>query len=379
MESSAAGGRLGRPAARSLRVDLLSPCFWPEVRRGTERFTRELADGLLARGHRPRLITSHPGKPTRTVEDGLPIWRVWRPPDGRLRRRRWEEYVTHTPLSYLALRAGDAEIAHAMHGPDAVAALRWKEHTGRPVVWSFMGIPHHDGMFERRKRLDYVVKALAGVDAVVGLSQAAVDAFERWFGYEARLISPGANLAAFPLGRERAEAPTIICSADMLVPRKRVDLVIEAFGRVRAKRPDARLLLSRPRDAERGEAMIADAGGVELVDVDDRAALARAYGAAWVSVLASIGEAFGLVLVEALACGTPVVATRTGGMVEIVDRPEIGRLFEPGDVAALADALLGALELAEDPATRAACRSRAEAFSTDVTTDRYVDLYRELL
>lgn len=365
---------------RTLRVDLLTPCFWPEVRRGTERFTRELGDGLLERGHRPRIVTSHPARRfTKTVEDGLPIVRVPRPPDGRMRRRMWEDYVTHLPLSSLVLRTGDADIAHAMHGPDATMALKWKRRTGRPVVWSFMGIPDHDGMFQRRKRLDFVVEALAGCDAVVALSQAAVEAFDKWFGYEARLIAPGANLRAFPLAAERAEAPTVICSADVGEPRKNVPMVMEAFTRLRRDRPDARLVLSRPRDPAVAERVAGDVPGVALADLDDRAALARAYGEAWVSVLASTGEAFGLVLVEALACGTPVVATRLGGMAEIVDRPEIGRLFDAGDVGALATALADALELAEDPATPAACRSRAEDFSTDVTTDRYIELYEELL
>ncbi len=59
----------------ALRVALLAPAFFPEVRRGGERLVRELADELIARGHRPRLITSHAGRPSRTVEDGLPVFR----------------------------------------------------------------------------------------------------------------------------------------------------------------------------------------------------------------------------------------------------------------------------------------------------------------
>src|SRR5205823_13049310 len=85
-----------------LHIALLSPCFWPEVRRGGERFTRELADGLLARGHDPTLITSHPGLPSRSAEAGLEILRLPRPPQGRLRRRGYDPYLTHVPLSYAA-------------------------------------------------------------------------------------------------------------------------------------------------------------------------------------------------------------------------------------------------------------------------------------
>jgi glycosyltransferase involved in cell wall biosynthesis len=96
-------------------------------------------------------------------------------------------------------------------------------------------------------------------------------------------------------------------------------------------------------------------------------------------VLPSRDEAFGLVLTESLACGTPVVGSNDGGIPEIVDRPEIGRLFDGEDPAVLARALLEVLELAGDPATAGACRARAEDFSTDRCTDAYVALYRELL
>ena len=155
--------------------------------------------------------------------------------------------------------------------------------------------------------------------------------------------------------------------------------LVEAFARVRRRLPGARLVLSRPRDPAAAARLIGQAEGVELADLDDRSALARAYGEAWVSALASEHEAFGLVLIEALACGTPVVATRTGGMPEVVDRPEVGRLFGPRDADDLATALLEALEMAEDPQTRAACRARAEAFSADRTAESYLALYRELL
>lgn len=360
-----------------IRVDLLTPAFWPEVRRGTERFTRELADGLLARGHRPRLLTSHPGGFERSVEDGLEILRSPRPLDGRLRRRMIEEYVSHTPFTYARLRLGDAQIAHAMHGPDATAALRWKQRTGRPVVFSFMGVPDHDGMFERRRRLDFVTRAIAGCDAVVVLSESAQEAFRRWFGFESRLISPGVNLREFRLGTQRDPSPTIVCSASAETERKNVPLLVEAFGLVRQQRPDARLVLSRPRVSKVAERL--GRPGVEFADLDDRAALAEAYGSAWVSALPSYGEAFGLVLVEALACGTPVVATAAGGMEEIIDRPAIGRTFKALDPDALSRALLETLELAEDPGTRDACRARAEDFSVDRTVEQYIDLYRELL
>ena len=76
------------------------------------------------------------------------------------------------------------------------------------------------------------------------------------------------------------------------------------------------------------------------------------------TVLTSQAEAFGLVLVESLACGTPVVASTDGAGPEIVDRPGIGALFDVPEPDAVATTLLGAIDL-PDPA--AACRARRAA------------------
>ena len=357
-----------------MNVALLNPCYWPEVRRGSERFARELADGLLARGHRPRLITSHAHRPSFADEDGLEVVRSWRPPSGRLRRRGWEDHLTHLPFTYLQLLRGDDDVAHALYPTDALAALRWKARTGRPVILSFMGIPHRAWLAARRGRTGAVVRAMRGADAVVALSETAAGAFERWLGVRPRVIAPGVDLEAFAPGPGRAAVPTILCAADHTQPRKRVALLVEAFRLVRRERPDARLVLSRVRGRP------APAGdGVEERDLDDRATLAAANREAWVAVLPSIGEAFGLVALEALACGTPVVASDRDALPEVVASPDYGRLFAGDEPGPLAAALLEALELAADPATPAACRARAEQFSTDRCAEAYLALYEEVV
>ncbi len=328
------------------------------------------------------MITSHPGRPAYAIEDGLPILRLPRPPQQRLLRRLYEPYLTHVPLSYAALRAGSYDVAHAVHPPDALAAARWRERTGRPAILSYMGIPDHAGLLERRKRLEIVLGALERCDAVVALSRCAAGAFERWLGYSARVIPPGVDLEAFRPAAARHERPTIVCSAAAQEPRKHVGLLVEAFKLLRRELPEARLVLSRPRSGSllgaRRAGVDVEAPGVEFVDLDDRAALARANGEAWAAALPSSNEAFGLVLLEALACGTPVLAFDHGALPELIDRPGIGTLFESLDPRSLADALIRTLELTGRPETVARCRARAEELSTDRCTQRYLQLYREL-
>jgi glycosyltransferase involved in cell wall biosynthesis len=288
--------------------------------------------------------------------------------------------MTHVPLSYAVLRSGRYEVAHAVHPPDALAAARYKRRTGAVAVLSYLGIPDHAGLMERRKRLELTLAALRDCDAVVALSRYAADAFARWLGYEAPVIAPGVDLAAFALGGARAVSPTIVCSAAAEEPRKHVGLLVQALALVRRERPDARLMLSRPRDpaAARSAGVDLDVPGVELADLDGRAALARAYQEAWVTVLPATNEAFGLVLAESLACGTPVVGYDDGAIPELIDRPGIGGLFQRLSPEALAAALLEACELSGRAETAGRCRQRAEELSADRCTEAYLELYRAL-
>jgi glycosyltransferase involved in cell wall biosynthesis len=362
-----------------LDVALLAPCYWPEVRRGTERFARELADGLVADGHQPRLITSHPGRPARAVEDGLSVWRLPRPPSGALDRRGFEEHLTHVPLSAAALAAARPDVAHALYPTDGVVAGEWSRVSGRPSVLSYMGVPEPHWIDGARLRRRTLALAARRCDAVVALSRVAADRFRSSLGVDARVISPGVDLQTFSPGGARTPEPTIFCAASILAPAKRVHELVAAFALVRGSRPTARLRLSaRAADRGRAEQLVAGADGVELVDVDDRAALVDAYRSAWLTALPSVEEAFGLVLVESLACGTPAVGRRSGAIPEVLDRDGVGVLYE-GGAAALADALLEGLELAEDPATASACRARAEDFSTERCTRAYEALYTELI
>jgi len=361
----------------SRRVALLNFAFWPEVRRGSERLVHDLAVDLANRGHHPRLITSHPGPTATSSEDGFEIVRNRRPPDAPLRLRRFQDNLVHVPLSYMTLRRGDDELAHAFYPTDALASVEWGRRTGRPSVFSYMGIPSRATASYKRARMKILAHVTSGSDAVVGLSKTACDALWRWWGVEARLVYPGVDLSAFGgVTGERDQRPTIACAASPDDERKRVPLLVEAFEHVRRVHRDARLVLMRPNSERLQQQLARD--GVEFFDAPP-GTVADVFANAWISALASHEEAFGLVVVESLATGTPVVAADEAGPGEILDRDGIGSLFTEPTPGAVGRALLEALELSGDGGSAERCRARAADFTSERCALEHERLYEELL
>lgn len=170
-----------------------------------------------------------------------------------------------------------------------------------------------------------------------------------------------ARIAVIPLGVDPAFAPPltprtpgrIVAMASADTPMKGIATLLEAFAKLRTERDVELVLVSRPKpggETERLVDRLAIADAVRFVDgiTDDE--LAALVGSAAIACVPSLYEGFSLPTVEAMACETPLVVSRTGAIPEVVGPDgECADLVTPGDVGELTAALE---RLLDDPARR---------------------------
>ncbi len=165
-------------------------------------------------------------------------------------------------------------------------------------------------------------------------------------------------------------------------PVKRVEDVVEVFARIRRARPTRLVFVGdgpeRPRAVQRAaELDVRD----DVVFLGKHASVDELLSCADLFLLPSESESFGLAALEAMASGAPVVASRVGGLPEVVEHGVSGYLFPPGSVEEMAEAGLRILDDPEERArlSRAGRRIAEERFSSDRVVSRYEAYYERVL
>lgn len=267
--------------------------------------------------------------------------------------------------------------------PDGVAAAQLAQALDKPLVITARGtdinlIPKYKvprGLIQgAAAQADALITVCAALkEALVGLGTPPE---------KITVLRNGVDLALFA-PRDRAEAQKrwdlkgpVLLSVGQLIERKGHHLIIEALAAL----PFLHLVIAgtgpeRER-LERVARKFGVADRVRLLGQIDHSDLPALYSAADLLVLASSREGWANVLLEAMACGTPVAATDVWGTSEVVTAPEAGRLIPARNAAAIAATIR---DIMADLPDRGATRRFAEQFSWDDTTRGQLALFRQVL
>ena len=372
---------------------------------GMEVYLRNLNEGLLERGGTVHMLymTDRRGDKPRTekVGNGVVIHHPVYQPDSKLGQLNEFNPMTllkfSTELSRI-LESNDVNIVH-LHNVNlpisVIGAMVAKAHKAGVAVTHHYGEEHMRG-----RSLEKLVKrALADItlhfaDRKLGVSLSAARALgtgaqvigtsvdTEYFSPDAESVNPDGIRRNYGLG----DSKVILYPARMEPPKGQMDL-LKAVKLMAERRKDFKVvLMGRPQSKEYVKALddyVRDNNledFVLILPAADKKTVRDWYAVEDVTVLPSRSEALGLIILESFAMEKPVVATKVGGIPEVVVHGRNGLLVEPENPRQMADALNSVLD---DPemARRMGERGRelvVKEFSPKALVDNYMEVYREL-
>jgi len=347
------GGTTPR-ADRPLRIAMIAPPWFavpPSGYGGIEAMVAGLVDGLVARGHHVTLVASGPAKTA--AQRYHAVYRD--PPSTRL-----GDPVPEVLQAAEAARVLEDEEPDVVHDHTLAGPLLARGRGVPTVVTAHGPVQGEPG--------DYLVALGRSVEVVaISWAQRRTRPEINWLS----TVHNGIDVASFPLGEG---AGGYVLFLGRFSPEKGAHLAIDA-----ARSAGRRLLLAGKLNEPVEKAYFEEAvaprlgRGVEYVGEADAQTKRRLLADAEALVFpACWEEPFGLVMVEAMACGTPVVGLGRGSVPEVVAHGRTGFVVDdPGELAAA----LGAVEVLD----RRDCRARAELFDTARMVEGYEACYRALV
>jgi N-acetyl-alpha-D-glucosaminyl L-malate synthase BshA len=363
---------------------------------GSGIIATELGKRLASRGHRVHVLSSdmparlgdyQPGLSFHRVE--APMYPLFREPhyllslankivhvsrDERLDIVHAHYAIPHATAGYLARQilaqtcgANVPRVVTTLHGTD-ITLLGNDRSYSEIVAFS---IQESDGVTTVSESLKADTYRELGVSCDIRVIPNFLDCS----AYRRRDVSPlRAKLAP--------ENQKILIHVSNFRPVKRAAAVVEVFARIRREMP-ARLLMvgDGPDLAEASRLSRALDVGDDVEFLGEQDQVVPLLSAADVFLLPSIQESFGLAALEAMACGVPIVASRVGGLPEVVEDGVAGFLHPPEDLAAMASSTFRLLtdEPLHARMSRAASDSARARFCDDRIVPLYEAFYEEIL
>ncbi len=369
-----------------MRIALVSPYSW-SYQGGVNRHVESLAEEFLGRGHDVRVLAPFdpPGRVSRLLHRAAAERR--QVPDYLTPLGRTVGFSANGSVSNLApfplggvaaprraVREGGFDVIH-VHEP-LVPLVGWNATLGArtPVVGTFHAystkpVPNHIANAVGARRL------FNRLSARIAVSEAAAWTGRRWFGGEYTIIPNGVDVEAVPSTPAPASEELRLLFVGRPEERKGLPILLTAFSALVEHVPCRLSVIG----AEREDVLryLADPDLIRWIDIHGRVSGERLWGElhrADVLCAPSLsGESFGMVLTEAFAAGTPVIASAIAGYSDVVSDGVDGVLVPPGDPQRLAEELQRAhheperLRAMGDAARRSAQRYAWPRVADDVT------------
>lgn len=295
----------------------------------------------------------------------------------------------------------DVDIVHAHSNESALAALLYVKRKGMPIIFTYHGdlFGSYGGFLRKTSVYFYnrsINKLLSYADIIISPSKCFIDESRLLKQYKNKIITipNGINIKEFSVPYTKEECreklgltyKNIILFVGNIYPYKGTDVLIKAMPKIIKEIPDTKLVFV-------GKGILKESLNVLSMKlavnknisfagfVEDAFEKAMYYKAADVFVLPSTGpEIFGIVILEAMACGVPIVASKIGGIPDIVKDGENGLLVPPGDSEALADAIIYLLEN-EDIRVKMGKngRKKVKDYSWDKVAEKTENIYLSLI
>ncbi|MGH3424242.1 MAG: glycosyltransferase family 4 protein [Nocardioidaceae bacterium] len=362
-----------------MRVGMVCP-YSLDVPGGVQNHVHDLTLSLQARGHEVSVLApadDDAARPPYVVSAGRAVPVRY---NGSVARLAFGPVAMARTLRWV--RDGDFDVLH-VHEPatPSVSLMALGVSTGVAVATFHTSTTRSRAMAVSEPILR---PALEKLSARIAVSEHAQRVIEQHLGGDSVVIPNGLFVDAFARPRLAGDpaAPTVLFLGRFEEPRKGLRVLLDAMYEVLERLPGARLVVAG--SGERADALSSShpalSGHVEFlgrVDDDTRARL-LAGADAYVAPNTG-GESFGIVLIEAMAAGAPVVASDIPAFVSVLEHGRLGALFGNEDAADLAKTLLRVLD---DPATAdraAAAREHVRRYDWSVVTQSITRVYDAVL
>ena len=368
-----------------MKIALVSPYDWAHIG-GVNNHILSLSNQFVQRGHRTTILAPS-SKPAEEVEGDnlvligqpvpLPLSGSWARVSLSFHRNRQIKRL---------LDDEEFDVVH-MHEPlfpvPPVAALRFSKALN---VGTFHAYARRSRGYRGFRPL--LKRWYGNLHGKIAVSKPAAELVARYYPGDFKIIPNGIDLAHFSadaLPFERfMDGKLNILFVGRMEMRKGLRFLLAAFARLKWEYPQLRLIVVGPgrldAASERilGERYVEDVEVIGGVPYDD---LPRYYRTADIFCSpATGGESFGIVLLEAMAAGTPVLASNIPGYAGVVDNGETGLLFEPKDEVSLANAIVSLMQQPDLRARMAAKgRVHVQRFSWDRVASEVLSYYDQLL